>query len=158
MYHIFCYTNTTNNRNLCIHLCIHLCTLFHTSANSTTLTLSHCTITTSNLYHRDKKEHAPSPKDILTEYLSDICEVVLDPEKLANDLYFAKLITFHMKDRVLTTSSYSRYDKVSRLVISVGKLLTVDDPKTFLTFCDVLKTQDDENLTRITQDMLRKFG
>ena len=107
---------------------------------------------------RDEREHIPSPKNILTRHLSDITDVVLDPEKLANDLHSAGLITFHTKDRVLTTS-YSRYEKVSILLIAVWRLLRSDnDPEKFMMFCDVLKKQSNETLTEITQDILREFG
>ena len=108
---------------------------------------------------RDEREHLPSPKNILTRHLSDITDVVLDPEKLANDLHSAGLITFHVKDRVLTTSSYSRYDKVSKLVNDIWRVLRADnDPKKLMLFCDVLKKQNDDKLTEITQDMLRELG
>ena len=108
---------------------------------------------------RDEREHIPSPKNILTRHLSDITDVVLDPEKLANDLHSAGLITFHMKDRVLTTLSYSRYENVSILLIDVWRLLRSDnDPEKFMMFCDVLKKQSNETLTEITQDILREFG
>ena len=91
--------------------------------------------------------------------MSDITDIVLDPEKLANDLHSADLITFHMKDRVLTTSSYSRYDKLSRLVNDVRRLLGGDsDREKLIIFCDVLKRQNNETLTVITQDILRELG
>ena len=60
------------------------------------------------------------PKNILTRHLSDITDV-LDPEKLANDLHYAGLVTFHIKDRVLTTSSYPHYEKVSMLLNGVWR-------------------------------------
>ena len=108
---------------------------------------------------RYEREHVPSPENILTRHLSDITDVVLDPEKLANDLHSAGVITFYMKDRVLTTSSYSRYDKVSRLVNDVLKLLRGDnDREKLIIFCDVLKRENNETLTGITQDMLRELG
>ena len=108
---------------------------------------------------RDERELLPSPKNILTRHLSDITDVVLDPEKLANDLHSAGLITFHTKDKVLTTLSYSRYDKFSKLVNDVWKLLRADnDPKKLVVFCDVLKKQNDDKLNEITQDMLRELG
>ena len=59
--------------------------------------------------------------------MSDITDVVLDPEKLANDLHSAGLITFHIKDRVLTTSSYPRYEKVSMLLNDAWRLLRGDE-------------------------------
>ena len=67
-------------------------------------------------------------KNILTRHLSDITDV-LDPEKLANDLHSrsAGLITFHIKDRVLTTSSYPRYEKVSMLLNDAWRLLRGDE-------------------------------
>ena len=122
-------------------------------------TSPHLTTTSIEDTERDEREHLPSPKNILTRHLSDITDVVLDPEKLANDLHSAGLITFHMKDKVLTTSSYSRYDKVSKLVNDVWKLLRADnDPEKLVMFCDVLKKQNDDKLNEITQDMLRELG
>ena len=102
---------------------------------------------------RDEREHVPSPKNILTRHLSDITDVVLDPEKLANDLHSAGLIT------VLTTSSYPRYEKVSMLLNDVWRLLRGDsDHEKLIIFCDVLKRQNNETLTGITQDILRELG
>ena len=125
----------------------------------TSSTSLHHTTTSIEDTERDEREHVSSPKNILTRHLSDITDVVLDPEKLANSLHSAGLITFHIKDRVLTTSSYSRYDKVSRLVNDVRRLLGGDsDREILITFCDVLKRQNNETLTGITQDILRELG
>ena len=125
----------------------------------TSSTSLHRTTTSVEDNQRDEREHIPSPKNILTRHLSDITDVVLDPEKLANDLHSAGLITFHMKDRVLTTSSYSCYEKVSILLVDVWRLLRSDnDPEIFMMFCDVLKKQSNETLTEITQDILRELG
>ena len=118
----------------------------------------HLTTTSLEDNERDETEHLPSPKNILTRHLCDITDVVLDPEKLANDLHSAGLITFHMKDRVLTTLSYSRYEKVSTLLVAVWRLLRGDNnPETVMTFCDVLNKQNDETLTEITQNILREL-
>ena len=84
---------------------------------------------------------------------------MLDPEKLANDLHCAGLITFHIKDRILTTLSYPRYEKVSMLLNDVRRLLRDDSVREkLIIFCDVLKRQNNETLTGITQDMLRDLG
>ena len=108
---------------------------------------------------RDEREQVPSPKNILTRHLSDITDVVLDPEKLANDLHSAGLITPHIKDRVLPTSSYPCYEKVSMLLNDVRRLLIRDSGhEKLIIFCDVLKRQNNETLTGITQDMLRELG
>ena len=118
----------------------------------------HLTTTSLEDNERDETEHLPSPKNILTRHLSDITDVVLDPEKLANDLHSAGLITFHMKDSVLTTSNYSRYEKVSILLVAVWRLLSDDNnPEIVMTFCDVLKKQNDKTLTEITQNILREL-
>ena len=93
---------------------------------------------------RDNREHVPSPKNILTRHLSDITDVVLDPEKLANDLHSA---------------SYHCYEKVSMLLNDVWRLLRGDsDREKLIIFCDVLKRQNNETLTGITQDILRELG
>ena len=87
--------------------------------------------------------------------MSDITDVVLDPEKLANDLHSAGLVTFHIKDRVLTTSSYPHYEKVSMLLNDVWRSLRSDeDHEKVMIFCDVLRRLNDE----ITQDVLRELG
>ena len=125
-----------------------------TSSNS-----FHHTTTSVEDNQRDEREHLSSPKNILTRHLSDITDVVLDPEKLANDLHSAGLITFHMKDRVLNTSSYSRYEKVSILLVDVWRLLRGDNgPEKLVMFCDVLKSQSNETLTGIIQNILRELG
>ena len=122
----------------------------------TSSTSLHHTTTSVEDIERDEREHVPSPKNILTRHLSDITDVVLDP---ANDLHSAGLITFHIKDRVLTTLSYPRYEKVSRLVNDVWRLLRGDsDREKLMIFCDVLKIQNNETLTGITQDILRELG
>ena len=91
--------------------------------------------------------------------MSDITDVVLDPEKLAHDLHSAGLMKFDMKDRVLTTSSYPHYEKVSMLLNDVRRLLRDDsDREKLIIFCDVLKRQNNETLTGITQDILRELG
>ena len=59
--------------------------------------------------------------------MSDITDVVLDPEKLANDLHSTGLITFRIKGRVLTTSSYTRYEKASMLLNDVWGSLRGDE-------------------------------
>ena len=88
--------------------------------------------------------------------MSDITDVVLDPEKLGNDLHSAGLITFRIKDRVLTTSSYPHYEKVSMLLNDVRRLQRGDsDREKLMIFCHVLKRQNNETLTR---DILRELG
>ena len=124
----------------------------------TSSTSLHLTTTSVEDNQRYKTKHLPSPKNILTRHLSDITDVVLDPEKLANDLHSAGLITFHIKDKVLTTSSYPRYEKVSVLLVAVWRLLRGDnDPEKLVMFCDVLKKQSNETLTEITQNILREL-
>ena len=83
---------------------------------------------------------------------------MLDPEKLANDLHSVGLITIHIKDRVLITSSYPHYEKVSMLLNDVWRLLRGDgDREKLIIFCDILKRQNNETLTGITQDILREL-
>ena len=113
-----------------------------------------------SLQHTVETEHVPSPKNILTRHLSDITDAVLEPEKLAIDLHSADLITVHMKHRVLTVSSYPRYEKISILVINVWRLLRTDnDPERILLskFCDVLMGQNNDRLTKIAEDILKKI-
>ena len=98
-------------------------------------------------------------KNILTRHLSDITDVVLDPDKLANDLHSPGRITLHIKDKALSTSSYPRYEKVSMLLNDVWRLLRGNnDHEKLIIFCDIPMRQNNETLTGITQDMLKELG
>ena len=84
-----------------------------------------------------------------------LIDVINTPDILANGLFAADLIS---KDRV-SNPNLSHQDKASILVNQVlTALRTFKDPKILISFCDVLKNQDDPNLLRIANTMLRELG
>ena len=100
-----------------------------------------------------------SPHDILKSHLVQLIDVTTTPDRLANGLFAANLIPYPVKDRVLSQQNLSHQDKASILVNQVLKSLSAfKDPKTLISFCDVLKNQDDPNLIRIANTMLGDLG
>ena len=100
-----------------------------------------------------------SPYKILKSNLTDLLEVISVPDKLANDLLANNLIGASLQKEVLTTPNLSQYAKASKLVNKVlHSLETFDDCKTLVKFCDILKKQDDPDLCRIANTMLRELG
>ena len=100
-----------------------------------------------------------SPHDILRSHLVQLIDVITTPDRLANGLFAANLIPYPVKDRVLSQQNLSHQDKASILVNQVLKSLSAfKDPKTLISFCDVLKNQDDPNLFRIANTMLGDLG
>ena len=100
-----------------------------------------------------------SPYKILKSNLTDLLEVISAPDKLANDLLANNLIGASLQKEVLTTPNLSQYAKASKLVNKVlHSLETFDDCKTLVKFCDILKKQDDPDLCRIANTMIRELG
>ena len=100
-----------------------------------------------------------SPYKILKSNLTDLPKVISAPHKLANDLFAYDLIGASLQKEVLTTPSLSHYDKGSKLVNKVlHSLETFDECKTLVKFCDILKKQDDPDLSRIANTMIRALG
>ena len=99
-----------------------------------------------------------SPHDILKTHLVQLIDVITTPDRLADGLFATNLISNAVKDRVLS-QNLSRQDKARILVHEVLKSLSAfKDPKTLISFCDVLKNQDDPDLFRIANTMLRDLG
>ena len=99
-----------------------------------------------------------SPHGILKSHLTQLLDVINDPERLANDLSVADLIAGPVKNKVLELSN-TNYKKASILVNEVLTSLKVfDEPKTLVKFCDILKSQDNANLVRIANSILRALG
>ena len=87
-----------------------------------------------------------------------LIDVITTPDRLTNGLFAADLISKAIKDRVVS-QNLSHQDKASILVDQVLiALRTFKDPKILISFCDVLKNQDDPNLLRIANTMLRELG
>ena len=99
-----------------------------------------------------------SPHDILKSHLTQLLDVITDPERLANDLSAADLIAGPVKNKVLELSN-TNYSKASILVNEVFKSLKVfKKTEIVIKFCDILKSQDNANLVRIANSILRELG
>ena len=99
-----------------------------------------------------------SPRDILKSHLTQLLDVINDPEKLANDLSAADLITGPVKNKVLELPN-TNYSKASLLVNEfLTSLKVFKEPETLVKFCDILKSQDNANLVRIANSILRELG
>ena len=84
--------------------------------------------------------------------------VIADTERLANDLSSADLISYQVKDDVITTN-LSRYQKASRLLNEIERSLRVfNKSETLTSYCAVLKKQTNPTLTRIAQNMVMELG
>ena len=85
--------------------------------------------------------------------------MISGPDKLANDLSSVDLISDQVKDDVLTTLGISRYQKCSILLNEIQKSLNVfNERERLISFCEVLKQQNDWTLSRICDDMMRQLG
>ena len=90
--------------------------------------------------------------------MSEILGVISDTERLANDLSSADLIPYSLKDDVITTN-LSRYQKASKFLNEIERSLRVfNTPEILLSYCEVLKKQENPTLTRIAQHMLEELG
>ena len=95
------------------------------------------------------------PHEILKAHLSKILDAVTEPDRLANDLSSADLISGHVADSVLNTPTLSRYDKASRLLEEFQRLLKVsNDIQKLDSFCTVLNKQDNPVLKPIANEIL----
>ena len=84
--------------------------------------------------------------------------VISDTERLANDLSSADLISYLVKDDVLTTN-LSRYQKASKLLNEIERsLLAINKSETLTSYCEVLKKQTNPTLTRIARNILMELG
>ena len=100
-----------------------------------------------------------SPHDILKTHTSQLLDVISGPDKLANDLSNVGLIPGQVKDDVLTTERLSRYQKCSQLLNAVQRSLKVyNEQEQLISFCEVLKKQDNRTVSRLCDDMLEQLG
>ena len=99
-----------------------------------------------------------SPYDIVKRHTSELLDVISGPDKLANDLSSVDLISDHVKDDVLTTLGISRYQKCSILLNEIQKSLNVfNERENLISFCEVLKQQNEWTLSRLSDDMMRQL-
>ena len=90
--------------------------------------------------------------------MSEMLGVISDTERLANDLSSADLIPYFVKDEVITTN-LSRYQKASKLVNEFERSLRVSNKREMLiSFCEVLKKQENPAFKRIAEDILSEIG
>ena len=152
-YCLFSWFHDYNYRlyNLIITTLIPLDSLIKIPEDSTTLSgnTSHTKLDTKN----------SSPYDILKRHTSELLSVISGPDKLANDLSSVDLISDQVKDDVLTTLGISRYQKCSILLNEIQRSLNVfNERERLISFCEVLKQQNDWTLSRICDDMMRQLG
>ena len=95
-----------------------------------------------------------SPVGVLRKHSAVIQDVVSDPERLANTLYSAELISFSVKDEVVTTLGLSRYRKASIVVSDVERNMGgTNEMEKFSRLCEVMKAQHDQPLCEIVIKM-----
>ena len=87
--------------------------------------------------------------------MSEMLGVISDTERLANDLSSVNLIPYPVKDDVITTNIFSRYQKASKLLNEIDRSLRVfNKPETLILYCEVLKKQENPALIGIAMNML----
>ena len=90
--------------------------------------------------------------------MTDMLDVISDTERLANDLSSVNLISYPVKDEVITTN-LSRYQKASKLLNEVERSFRVlNKPETLISYCEVLRKQKNRPLAIIAQNMLTDLG
>ena len=92
--------------------------------------------------------------------MSEMLDVISDTERLANDLSSVDLISYQVKDDVITTP-ISRYQKASKLLNEIERSLRVqvlDNRGILISYCEVLKKQKNSTLKRIADDMLKELS
>ena len=96
---------------------------------------------------------------MLKRHTSQILDSICDPVKLAVDLWSAGLVSDPVKEIVLTTSGVSQIQKTSKLLDEVYRNLKVfNKPEILVKFCEVLKMQQSEGLTRIASNILKQLS
>ena len=99
-----------------------------------------------------------NPHHILKSHFTSILDAISNTTMLANDLSSVNLITDTVKDKVLTTTNLSRYERASMLMNEVQRSLKVfNKPETLASFCNVLKKQSIA-ADRVANTMLRELG
>ena len=100
-----------------------------------------------------------SPYNILKSHIPAIIEVIVDTDKLADDLAAVDLIPQSVKDNVSTTLGISLYQRASRLINEVHRPMKLfDESQTLQSLCRVLKRQGNPALARIADTILRELG
>ena len=101
-----------------------------------------------------------NPHHILKSHFTSILDAISDTTMLANDLSSVNLITDVVKDKVLTTTNLSRYERASMLMNEVQRSLKVkvlNNSKRLEAFCHVFKKQSSASV-EVASSMLRELG
>ena len=105
------------------------------------------------------ESHRLTPLTILKKHLSEILDVVGDPNRLANDLWSVDLISNIVKDNIISTPNVPRYEKASKLLNEVYRSLMVNkNPETLISLCKVLINQSNLVMSTICKTMLKELG
>ena len=100
-----------------------------------------------------------TPLTILKKHLSEILDVVGDPNRLANDLWSVDLISNIVKDNIISTPNVPRYEKASKLLNEVHRSLMINEnPETLISLCKVLINQSNLVMSAICKTMLKELG
>ena len=92
--------------------------------------------------------------------MSEMMGVISDTERLANDLSSVDLISYQVKDDVITTP-ISRYQKASKLLNEIERSLraqVLDNRGILISYCEVLKKQKNSALKTIAENMLKELS
>ena len=92
--------------------------------------------------------------------MSEMLGVISDTERLANDLSSVDLISYQVKDDVITTP-ISRYHKTSKLLNEIERSLraqVLDNRGILISYCEVLKKQKNSALKTIAENMLKELS
>ena len=98
----------------------------------------------------------PNPWELFRSHFSDICKAITSTfDRTTDDLVTEKLIPLPLYDGVTTTTSYSTYQKGSKIVRELhNRIQSSKDPgQTLLNICQVLLRQDNQKLKDIGGDM-----
>ena len=98
-----------------------------------------------------------SPVDVLRKHCSAVQDIVSDPERLADHLYSKDLISYEVKDEILTTLGLSRLKKARIIMNEVQRnLMTGDQVLQFSILCETLKEIDSTDvMNKIVREMER---
>jgi len=97
-----------------------------------------------------------SPYDILKKHTPELLGVISNPDKLANDLSSVDLITHQVKDDVLTTQSFSRYQKCSKLLNEIQRSLRAfNEEERLKLFCDKMSLLGNKKM--FLEETLNRF-
>ena len=100
-----------------------------------------------------------SPAEVLKKHSAAINESISDPERLANNLHSADLISFSIKDKIVTITGVSRSDKTSIVMNELERQMRgVNVREKFKQMCEVMKRVCNETVKEIVMQMEEETG